>query len=54
MGTWLVGSVVFAAIALAARKVYRDRKSGNGCGCGYDACSSCRSCPIGDRRPRDS
>ena len=47
MGTWIVGAVVLVIVGAAARKVYRDRKSGKSCGCGCDGCSEC---PASDSR----
>ena len=39
MGTWIVGAVVLAVAGLAARKIYKDRRNGKGCGC--DGCTNC-------------
>jgi len=39
MGTWVVGAMVLAAAVLAARRVYKDRQSGNNCGCGCAGCA---------------
>lgn len=42
MGTVIVGAVVLAVCGLAVRKIYQDKKSGNGCsGCG-GSCSGCQ------------
>ncbi|MDR2529403.1 MAG: FeoB-associated Cys-rich membrane protein [Synergistaceae bacterium] len=39
LADWIVGTLVFAALATALFKILRDRKNGAGCGC-----SSCPSC----------
>lgn len=40
MSTFLIGTVVFALMALAVRSIIKTKKSGKGgCGC------SCNSCP---------
>lgn len=38
-----VGAVVFLAIILAVRSVYKDSRSGScsGCGCGCNSCNGC-------------
>jgi len=41
MGTWIVGIIVLAVIAFAGYRVYKNHKSGKGCGCGCENCSSC-------------
>ena len=41
MGTWIVGIIVFAIVAFAGYRAYRNYKTGNGCGCDCDGCSSC-------------
>jgi len=38
MGTWIVGLVVASTMVLAARKIYKDHKSGK------RSCSDCGSC----------
>ena len=41
MSTFIVGAVVLAVAVLAARKIYKDKKSGNCCsGCG-GSCAGC-------------
>ena len=48
MGTWIAGAVVLGVVTLAARKVYKDRKSGKSCGC--DSCAGCPGCSEANRR----
>ncbi|MGJ4848857.1 FeoB-associated Cys-rich membrane protein [Bacillota bacterium Meth-B3] len=43
MGTWVVGAIVAVVIGLAARKVYKDRKTAKGCGGGCGG--GCAGCP---------
>lgn len=44
MGTFIVSAVVLCIIGLAAHRVYKDRKSGEGCGHGCENCSGCSGC----------
>lgn len=41
IGTFLIGLIVAAAVILAARSLWRNRKSACSCGGGCAACSGC-------------
>lgn len=44
-GTIIVGLLLLAVAVLAARSLWRGRKSGGGCSCGGGGCSGdCSSC----------
>ena len=41
----LLGVLLIVIVALAVRKIYRDKKSGKACSCGCGGCSgNCGSC----------
>jgi len=44
MGTYIVGTIVAVIIGLIIFKIFKDRKSGKGCGCGCESCSACPGC----------
>lgn len=44
VSTSVVGAVVFAIAALAARSLWKKKKSGGGCGCGCSGCTG--ACPL--------
>ena len=46
-GTMLVLAIVLAAVAMVARRMYKDRKAGrSGCGCGCSGCPSKGTCRL--------
>jgi len=48
MGTFIVGAVVACVVGLAAHKVYKNRRSGKGCGGCREGCACRRSRPRAD------
>lgn len=43
MGTYIVGAIVLAGIALAIRSVYKSKKKGDICGCGCAGCDQSKA-----------
>lgn len=46
--TWIIGALVFALLALAVYRIYKDKKRGKGCGCGKSCGSGCEGCTRDD------
>jgi hypothetical protein len=44
MATWIIGIIVFGAVAGAGYSVYKSRGGGGSCGCGCEGCAKSGQC----------